>query len=210
MSRSSRSLWTQKILAEQNGKSGENLAFPRKSRDRHSEPLPAVVSGARAPYSGVVLGIDPSLRGSGFAVIEFVPRREPVLRFSKTLRLARELSLADCLGEIYKLCADCCEDFPVRHVALEETIYVNNFKIAQILGAARGAAIAAASVLGRKIFEYPPLRIKQAVVGFGRAQKSQVAGMTRQILRLEKELPFDESDAAAAALCHAYTFRETE
>lgn len=210
MSRSSRNLWTQKILAVQNGKSADDSAFPRKASGSRHEPSPAAVSGARVPYSGFILGVDPSLRGSGFAVVEFVPGRDPVLRFSKTLRLARELSLADCLGEIYKLCADCCEDFPVRHVALEETIYVNNFKIAQILGAARGAAIAAASVLGREIFEYPPLRIKQAVVGFGRAQKSQVAGMTKQILGLAKELPFDESDAAAAALCHAYTFRENK
>ena len=64
------------------------------------------------------------------------------------------------------------------------------------------------NVIGKPVFEYPPLRIKQAVVGFGRAGKAQVAGMTKQILRLSETLPFDESDAAAAALCHAYTFRE--
>lgn len=195
MPRSSRSLWTQKIL------SGSVDAVPARKRS-------AAFPSPREPYAGFVLGIDPSLRGSGFAVVEFAPRDEPRLHFSRTLRLPRDLSLADCLGEIYKLCADCCEDFPVRHVALEETIYVNNYKVAQTLGAARGAAIAAAAVLGRKVFEYPPLRIKQAVVGFGRAQKSQVAGMTKQILRLAKELPFDESDAAAAALCHGYTFRD--
>lgn len=207
MARSSRSLWTQKILSGSVEKNdGGNGVFSARG-GAGSGKAAFAQPGARAPYSGFVLGIDPSLRGSGFAVVEFVPRAEPKLHFSKTLRLARELSLADCLGEIYKLCADCCEDFPIRHVALEETIYVNNFKIAQVLGAARGAAIAAASVLGREVFEYPPLRIKQAVVGFGRATKPQVAGMTRQILRLAKELPFDESDAAAAALCHGYTFR---
>jgi crossover junction endodeoxyribonuclease RuvC len=96
----------------------------------------------------------------------------------------------------------------VRHVALEQTIYVQNFQTAQILGAARGAAIAAASVLGKPIFEYPPLRVKQAVVGFGRADKSQVAGITRQLLRLSAALPLDESDAAAVAFCHAFTWRE--
>lgn len=201
MSRSSRKLWTQKILSGNVG----NPASSRAARERAAQDIS---SGARKPYAGFVLGIDPSLRGSGFAVVEFVPGENPRLHFSRTLRLARELSLAACLGEIYKLCADCCEDFPVRHVSLEETIYVNNFKIAQVLGAARGAAIAAASVLGREVFEYPPLRIKQAVVGFGRAQKSQVAGMTKQILGLSAQLPFDESDAAAAALCHGYTFRE--
>jgi crossover junction endodeoxyribonuclease RuvC len=205
MARSSRSLWTQKILS---GNVEKKDVTTLRSRGSTRDALPDVIPGTRLPYSGFVLGIDPSLRGSGFAVVEFVPGRMPKLHFSKTLKLARDVSLATCLGEIYKLCADCCEDFPVRHVALEETIYVNNFKVAQILGAARGAAIAAASVLGRKVFEYPPLRIKQAVVGFGRAQKSQVAGMTKQILSLSKELPFDESDAAAAALCHGYTFRD--
>ena len=142
------------------------------------------------------------------AAVEVARREEPRLHFSRTLRLPRDLSLADCLGEIYKLCADCCEDFPVRHVALEETIYVNNYKVAQTLGAARGAAIAAAAVLGRKVFEYPPLRIKRAVVGFVRAQIDLVAVMTTHILRLAKEPSFDGSDAAAAALCHGYTFRD--
>ncbi|MBQ6705011.1 MAG: crossover junction endodeoxyribonuclease RuvC [Opitutales bacterium] len=208
MARSSRSLWTQKILSGSVEKNDGLSLQVSRSRGSAMASLPPIIPGARLPYSGFVLGIDPSLRGSGFAVVEFAPGAEPKLHFSKTLKIARDVSLATCLGEIYKLCADCCEDFPVRHVALEETIYVNNFKVAQVLGAARGAAIAAASVLGRKVFEYPPLRIKQAVVGFGRAQKSQVAGMTKQILKLAKELPFDESDAAAAALCHGYTYRD--
>ena len=206
---SSRNLWAQKLLS---GAKTTNALDAQRTNVVAHVPARAVLAGRefspRAPFRGCVLGIDPSLRGSGFAVVEFAPGAEPILRFSKTLRLARELSLADCLGEIYKLCSDCCEDFPIRHVALEETIYVNNFKVAQLLGAARGAAIAAASILRRQVFEYPPLRIKQAVVGFGRASKLQVAGMTKSILRLPEALPFDESDASAAALCHAYTWKE--
>lgn len=166
-----------------------------------------VFAGTRSAFSGCVLGIDPSLRGSGFAVIDFQAGTEPRLLFSRTLKLKPGVPFAECLGGIYKLCSDCCYEYPVMHVALEETIYVNNFKIAQIMGAARGAAIAAANVLGLPVFEYPPLRIKQAVVGFGRASKEQVAGMTKQILHLDNALAFDESDASAAALCHAYSFR---
>lgn len=205
---SSRNLWTQKILGGGNTKNRSS-----ESRNNLIDRLPAsrisgdIVPGARRPFEGFVLGIDPSLRGSGFAVVEFSLRSEPKLHFSRTLRLKPNLPLADCLGEIYKLCSDFCHEYPIRHVALEETIYVNNFKVAQVLGAARGAAIAAANVIGKPVFEYPPLRIKQAVVGFGRAGKTQVAGMTKQILRLNESLPFDESDAAAAALCHAYTYR---
>lgn len=208
---SARNLWTQKILGS--GNASKNSA-PQNARNNLIERLPEkhrnaeIIPGKRLPYEGFVLGIDPSLRGSGFAVVKFSLHEDPKLYFSRTLRLKPTLPLADCLGEIYKLCSDCCHEYPIRHVALEETIYVNNFKVAQVLGAARGAAIAAANVIGKPVFEYPPLRIKQAVVGFGRAGKAQVAGMTKQILHLSETLPFDESDAAAAALCHAYTFRE--
>lgn len=224
----SRKLWSQKLSGGNAASADDLKRLEKQTRGNVQHPLTNptrstgtkmlakiaaqsaknnVLAGMRTPFVGCVLGIDPSLRGSGFAVIDFQPGAEPKLLFSKTLKLARERSFADCLGEIYKLCSDCCYEYPVNHVALEETIYVNNFKIAQILGAARGAAIAAANVLGLPIFEYPPLRIKQAVVGFGRASKSQVAGMTKQILRLDAALAFDESDASAAALCHAYSFK---
>ncbi|MDG2170249.1 MAG: crossover junction endodeoxyribonuclease RuvC, partial [Opitutales bacterium] len=83
--------------------------------------------------------------------------------------------------------------------------YVQNFQTAQILGAACGAAIAAAAVLEKPVFEYPPLRIKQAVVGYGRASKQQVAQTVKQMLVLEEALAFDEADAAGVALCHAFT-----
>jgi crossover junction endodeoxyribonuclease RuvC len=76
-----------------------------------------------------------------------------------------------------------------------------------ILGAARGAGIAAAAVAGVEVYEYAPLRVKQAVVGFGRASKEQVAGMVAQHCKLKTALPTDESDAVATALCHAFTWR---
>jgi crossover junction endodeoxyribonuclease RuvC len=95
----------------------------------------------------------------------------------------------------------------VRHVALEQTIYVQNFQTAQILGAARGAAIAAAALQGLPVFEYAPMRVKQAVAGTGRASKEQVARTVRALLRHAATLPLDESDAAGVALCHAYTWQ---
>lgn len=189
--KNSRTLWMEKLL-----------------RGDASGPVrEAVPMGARTPYAGHVLGIDPSLRGTGLAVVALGGAEGPVLCASRTLRLRPALSMPECLGEIYKAVADYIEEWPVRHVALEQTIYVQNFQTAQILGAARGAAIAAAAVLGKPVFEYPPLRVKQAVVGFGRAGKEQVGGMIRQLLRLPEALLLDESDAAAVALCHAYTWR---
>jgi crossover junction endodeoxyribonuclease RuvC len=96
---------------------------------------------------------------------------------------------------------------PVRHVALEQTIYVQNFQTAQILGAARGAAIAAAALRGLPIFEYAPLRVKQAVAGTGRASKVQLARTVKLHFGHAAVMAFDEADAAGVALCHAFTWR---
>jgi len=92
-------------------------------------------------------------------------------------------------------------------VAIEQTIYVQNFQTAQILGAARGAAIAAAAMRGLPVFEYAPLRVKQAIVGLGRASKEQVARTILSLTGTDLGTCFDESDAAAVALCHAFTWR---
>jgi crossover junction endodeoxyribonuclease RuvC len=84
---------------------------------------------------------------------------------------------------------------------------VQNFRTAQILGAARGAAIAAAALHEREIFEYAPLRVKQAVVGRGQASKEQMARTVMALLGHGKPLAHDEADAAGVAVCHAYTWR---
>lgn len=112
------------------------------------------------------------------------------------------------LAEIHRAVTGILTGAGVRHVALEQTIYVQNVATAQILGAARGAAIAAAAVLGLPVFEYPPLRVKQAVVGAGRASKEQMARTVMALLGHGRALAYDEADAAGVALCHAYTWRE--
>jgi crossover junction endodeoxyribonuclease RuvC len=180
-------------------------------------PLPASVSrGAaqsvafqpRVAFVGLVLGIDPSLRGTGLALIEFATGRQPVLLRCHTVRVAPKLSMAVALGEIHRAVSDFLEGTSVRHVALEQTIFVQNFQTAQILGAARGAAIAAVALRDRPVFEYPPLRVKQAVVGAGRASKEQMARSVMALLGHGRTLAPDEADAAGVALCHAFTWRE--
>lgn len=158
-------------------------------------------------FRGVVLGIDPSLRGSGFAVLEYQPNGTMRLRETATLKLKREFSMPECLGAIGNQVDDFIDQHKIDHVAVEQTIYVQNFQTAQILGAARGAAIAAAAMRGLPVFEYAPLRVKQAVVGAGRASKEQVARTILSLTGSDLELRFDESDAAAVALCHAFTWR---
>jgi crossover junction endodeoxyribonuclease RuvC len=161
----------------------------------------------RPAFAGRVLGVDPSLRGTGLALIEFVPGRQPVLLRCQTVRVAAKHPMPHCLAEIHRAVAAFMADFSPRHVALEQTIYVQNFQTAQILGAARGAAIAAAALREVEIFEYAPLRVKQAVVGAGRASKEQMARTVMAMLGHGRTLAFDEADAAGVALCHALTWR---
>ncbi len=161
----------------------------------------------RTPFAGTVLGIDPSLRGTGLALVEFVAGRAPLLLRCQTVRVAACEPMSYALGEIHRAVAAILEGVEVRHVALEQTIFVQNFQTAQILGAARGAAMAAAALRERPVFEYAPLRVKQAVVGAGRASKEQMARTVVALLGHGRTLAPDEADAAGVALCHAFTWR---
>ncbi len=173
-------------------------------------PLPASSAPLRpaGPFGGRVLGVDPSLRGTGLALVEFFPGREPVLVCSETVRVPARRTMAEALAEIHRAVARRLADGAVRHVALEQTIYVQNIRTAQILGAARGAAMAAAALGGLPVFEYAPRRVKQAVVGSGAASKEQMARTVMAFLGGSQTLPLDEADAAGVALCHAFTWRE--
>jgi crossover junction endodeoxyribonuclease RuvC len=163
---------------------------------------------ARSPFVGLVLGIDPSLRGTGLALVDFRPGATPVLLRCATVRVPRGRAMAVALAEIHNAVSGFLDSHPaVRHVGLEQTIYVQNFQTAQILGAARGAAIAAAAIRGLPVFEYPPLRVKQAVAGSGRASKEQLARTVMALLGHARALAPDEADAAGVALCHAFTWR---
>ena len=148
-----------------------------------------------------VLAIDASLRNSGVAVIDANGGKPRVIYFGvihnpNTLRSSSCLvAIRDRLAElIHQHEPDCC--------ALESVIYVQSYKTAIILGAARGAAILAAAERGLPIFEYPPARIKQATVGRGTADKGQVAFMIRALLGLTTTPGPDEADALAIGLTH--------
>ncbi len=157
-------------------------------------------------FEGVVLGIDPSLRGTGLAVVE-AKGGEWRLLFSQTLKHPVAMSFAECLGDIHREVDAAIARFAPSHVALEQTIYVQNSRTALVMGATRGAAISAAALRNLTIAEYPPARVKQAASGSGRASKEQVALQVKAVLHLEKVLPPDESDAAAVCLCHCLTHR---
>lgn len=192
--RTSRQLWADKIAGKSTGKTS-NVPIPNLQR---------------RPFRGIVLGIDPSLRGTGLALLQFIPGERAKLLHSHTIKVHRKYSQADCLAEIARTLLHTVESTTIRHVAIEETIYVQNFQTAQAMGAARGAAIAVSGLRDLPVYEYAPLRIKQAVVGNGRASKEQVSKTVRALLANQELLAHDEADAAATALCHAMTWREEE
>lgn len=160
----------------------------------------------KKPYAGRIVGIDPSLRGTGLAVLECKGNSFQLLH-SETLKLTTKVTSIDCLGKIHDSVAGLVDLWKPRHVSCEETIYVQNFKTAQIMGSARGAALSAVAIREIPVFEYAPLRVKQAVVGFGRASKEQMSQTLSQMLGLGKPLPYDQSDALGLALCHALTWQ---
>ncbi len=174
----------------------------------HSGQTPKSVT-LGAFFEGTILGIDPSLRGSGFALIEY-KKGNACLLDKATLKISNRYSMIDCLGKIGSQVEAFLNGTKVNHLAIEQTIYVQNFQTAQILGAARGAAIAPAAMRAIPVFEYAPLRVKQAIVGKGRASKEQVAKTVENLLSVEFNEAYDESDAAAVALCHAFTWRDSD
>ena len=112
-----------------------------------------------------------------------------------------------CLVAIREELAKVIEKFQPDTCAIEAIIYVQSHATAIIMGAARGAALFAAGEAGLSLTEYAPRRVKQAVVGFGRASKEQMSLTLSQMLGLGNPLPFDQSDALGLALCHALTWQ---
>ena len=197
---SSRQLWTAKLT-------GQPLPAAR-AVPAPQGPGPSV-QPMRLPFTGLVLGIDPSLRGTGLALLEFRPGRAPLLLRCQTVRVPSREPMSAALAHIHRAVTGLLEFPDIRHVAMEQTIYVQNFQTAQILGAARGAAMAAAALRELPVFEYAPLRVKQAVVGAGRASKEQMARTVMALLGHGRPLAPDEADAAGVALCHAFTWRDS-
>jgi crossover junction endodeoxyribonuclease RuvC len=148
-----------------------------------------------------VLSIDASLRHTGVAVIDANSGKPRALYFG-VIHNATTLRSSSCLVVIRDRLAELIQTHEPDCCALESVIYVQSYKTAILLGAARGAAILAAAERGLPVFEYAPKRIKQATVGRGSADKNQVAFMIRVLLGLSETPPADAADALAIGLTH--------
>lgn len=149
-----------------------------------------------------ILSIDPSLRCSGFAVLEQLPGAKLRTLEYGTIKNHDRLSQTACLVAIHERISALAVQYEPEAAAVEAVIYVQSYKTAIVLGAARGAALLALAQRGLSITEYPPARVKQAVVGRGSATKDQVAFMVRALLGLTETPQSDAADALAIGITH--------
>ena len=151
----------------------------------------------------VILGIDPGYAIVGYGVIRYEGGKMSVIDYGKITTEAN-IPLSKRLKLIYDSLTQLIETFKPDVVAVEELFFNSNVKTAIAVGHARGVIILAAANKNLKIAEYTPLQIKQAVVGYGRADKNQVQQMVKMFLKLkEVPKPDDTADALAVAICHA-------
>jgi len=150
------------------------------------------------------IGIDPGSRFTGYGVIEGDGRRLHHIA-SGVIRIRPQLTFPDRLKVIYEELVSVIEDLQPLCMAVEEVFIAKNVRSALLLGHARGAAILAGVNSGLALFEYSPLQIKQAVVGYGRAEKDQVQNMVQHLFGIREPLNANASDALAVAICHLNT-----
>jgi len=168
------------------------------------EPAPHRTKRASA-RSVRVMGVDPGSSTTGYGVIQSDGRRYELIECAG-VRVPSKLSFPERLLLISKKLEEVMERLAPDACAVEETFYAVNVKSALTLGHVRGVVLLAAARAGIEIFEYSPLEIKSALVGYGRAEKKQVQEMVRLLLKLEEPPePLDASDALAVAICHANT-----
>jgi crossover junction endodeoxyribonuclease RuvC len=150
-----------------------------------------------------ILGIDPSLTATGYGVIETVDDDLRVVSHG-VIKPPTRIGLHLRLGEIARRVRELIEGFEPDEIAVENPFYARNIKTAITLGQVRGAVLVAVSECRRDLFEYSALEIKQAVTGYGQADKDQVQHMVKTLLDMGGEkMENDASDALAAAICHA-------
>lgn len=153
----------------------------------------------------VILGIDPGLAIVGWGVLEYKGSRFRTLGYG-SIQTPSTMSTEDRLVEIHKQMKRLIEVYKPDAMAVEELFWNTNQTTGIRVSEARGVILLSGAESGVPIFEYTPLQVKQAVVGYGRAEKKQVITMVTMLLNLEKPpKPDDTADALAIAICHAHS-----
>lgn len=150
-----------------------------------------------------ILGIDPGLATVGFSIVD-VEKSKMKLVTCGVISTPAHTSLSSRLDRIFEDMNELISSFDPDVMSIEELFFNTNITTGIAVAHARGVILLSAYRAGVQVFEYTPLQVKQAVVGYGRAEKSQVIDMVRRILALPAApKPDDAADAVALAICHA-------
>lgn len=153
-----------------------------------------------------VLGIDCGTEFTGYGVVEAGPSGSLVCIDCGAIRCSPREAMPRRLRRIHEELGRLIREHHPEQVAIEDVFYAVNVKSALKLGQVRGVAMLTAASAGLEVAEYSPLSIKSAVVGYGKAEKSQVQWMVTRLLELQDPPePEDASDALAIAICHLHT-----
>ena len=153
----------------------------------------------------IILGIDPGYAIVGWGVLEYSGHIFKTLGYG-SIQTPAHTDADSRLLEIYRGMKAVIEKYKPAQMAVEELFFNTNSKTAIMVAQARGVILLSARLMGVEVFEYTPLQVKQAVVGYGRAEKKQVIDMVTSILNLKAPpKPDDTADALAIAVCHAHS-----
>ncbi len=182
----------------------EQLQQRASGKRRRPEAALDAPSAAKDRSPQILLGIDPSLRGTGFGFIR-TTTPQPTALGHGTIKCPSDWEKSRCLALIARTLREQIAKHKPTVCVIEGLFYAQNFKTALTMGEARGASLVAAAEAGLEIYEIAPRKVKQAIVGFGAAQKEAVGRMVQRMLGLEELPEPDAADALALALTHAQT-----
>jgi crossover junction endodeoxyribonuclease RuvC len=155
----------------------------------------------------IILGIDPGIATVGYGLIDCVGNKFNFLDYGTILTKA-DTDFPKRLQIVYNQMAEIIEYYKPIDLAIEELFFNKNVKTAIMVAHARGVEVLAGQMMGLEVYEYTPLQIKQAVVGYGRAEKHQVQEMVKLLLNLKDiPKPDDAADALAVAICHGSSLK---
>ncbi len=153
-----------------------------------------------------IVGFDPGLATLGYGVIELDKKGKPQMVDYGIISTPKDENLAVRLCMLEKGVKQVIDKFKPDQIAIEELFFAKNVKTGIAVAHARGVILLTANKECGRIFEYTPLQIKQALTGYGRADKNQIQQMVKTFLSLKSiPRPDDAADALAVALCHAQT-----
>ena len=153
----------------------------------------------------VILGVDPGLAIVGWGVVQYAANRFAPMAYG-SVQTKAGIPVEDRLSQIYDRLSEIIEKYKPDAIAVEELFWNTNVTTGIVVAEARGVILLCAKKHGVPIYEYTPMQVKQAVVGYGKAEKKQVMLMVSSLLKLSVTPKLDDTcDALAIAVCHAHT-----